>query len=273
LVRYLAERYNVPLDRAHIVGHDDVPGPTPFFQTGMHWDPGPFWDWAHYMDLLGAPLTPNGSQNTNVVTIRPTFATNRPPLTDCQSGPTPSPVASQPAGLVPLYTAPSFQAPLLDDPALPGPGSTCADDWGDKAATGQQFYRVETQGDWDAISFGGQKAWFHNPRRNTNTVPGAGTLVRPKAGLASIPVYGRAYPEASAYPADVPVQAIVPLQYSIPAGQVYVAKDRVKADYFFGPTIDRAYHTVVEGQTEYYLIFFNHRFAFVKATDVEELPG
>ena len=79
-----------------------------------------------------------------------------------------------------LYAAPSFDAPLIDDPALPGPGTTLAPDWGDKAATGQQFYRAESQGDWDAIYYGGQKAWFYNPG-HANSVPGNGVLVTPKA--------------------------------------------------------------------------------------------
>ncbi|MBA2445211.1 MAG: N-acetylmuramoyl-L-alanine amidase, partial [Nocardioidaceae bacterium] len=56
LVRYLANRYDIPLDRAHIIGHDQIPGPAPASVPGMHWDPGPFWDWEHYFDLLRAPL-------------------------------------------------------------------------------------------------------------------------------------------------------------------------------------------------------------------------
>jgi N-acetylmuramoyl-L-alanine amidase len=37
LTRYLADRYGIPLDRDHIIGHDEVPGPTSAFQAGMHW--------------------------------------------------------------------------------------------------------------------------------------------------------------------------------------------------------------------------------------------
>ena len=95
LVRYLADKYGVPLDRAHIIGHDDVPGPTPSFQTDMHWDPGPFWDWAHYMELIGAPIAPSAGAD-NIITIKPNFATNTPPLsycfssTDCRDLPQPA---------------------------------------------------------------------------------------------------------------------------------------------------------------------------------------
>ena len=44
LTRYTAERYGIPLDREHIIGHDQVPGPTEAFQAGMHWDPGTYFD-------------------------------------------------------------------------------------------------------------------------------------------------------------------------------------------------------------------------------------
>ena len=56
LVRHLAAKYDVPLDRAHIIGHDQVPGHVPSTVPAMHWDPGPYWDWEHYFDLLGAPI-------------------------------------------------------------------------------------------------------------------------------------------------------------------------------------------------------------------------
>ena len=271
LVRYLADKYHVPTDRAHILGHDNVPGPTAATQAGMHWDPGPFWDWTHYMALIGAPIQPAGQGN--IVTINPDFATNRPPLTYCD--PTCHALPSQPASFVYLHTAPSDSSPLFDDPALPGPGTTNADDWGDKAASGEQFYRFARQGDWDGIYYSGQQAWFYNPPSNPTAVPGQGLLVTPRAGLPSIPVYGRAYPEAAAYPPGIPVQGIVPLQYSMLAGQKYVAQDLVRADYYYAPTFTHnpADHTVVEGQTQYYLIFLNHRMAYVQAADVSVLDS
>ncbi len=52
LVAYLSAVYSIPIDRAHILGHDSVPGPTPAYTHGMHWDPGPFWDWAYYLDRV-----------------------------------------------------------------------------------------------------------------------------------------------------------------------------------------------------------------------------
>ena len=57
LVRYLAGRFGIPLDREHIIGHDDVAGPSSSLIAGMHWDPGTAWDWEYFMSLLGAPVT------------------------------------------------------------------------------------------------------------------------------------------------------------------------------------------------------------------------
>jgi hypothetical protein len=79
---------------------------------------------------------------------------------------------------------------------------------------------------------------------------------------ASIPVYGRAYPES------VSTQT---LPYTIPAGQVYVAKDLVRADYYGAPTFTTnvSDHHVVQGTSQFYVISFNHRLAFLKASDVQ----
>src|SRR3954452_7847062 len=55
LVAYLAHRWSIPLDRRHVIGHDEVPNPfRPGFFGGAngHSDPGPYWNWAHYMNLV-----------------------------------------------------------------------------------------------------------------------------------------------------------------------------------------------------------------------------
>jgi hypothetical protein len=46
-------------------------------------------------------------------------------------------------------------------------------------------------------------------------VPSDGEVVVP-AGTTEVPVYGRAYPESSAYPAAIPDQGVAPLQYTQP---------------------------------------------------------
>src|SRR5581483_2710403 len=92
LVRYLAAKYRIPLDRKHILGHEDVPGPTDYYTSVQHWDPGPFWNWNHFMALVhgisdSAEQAIGGSEFRgfhHLVTIDPTFALNEPPVTDCE---------------------------------------------------------------------------------------------------------------------------------------------------------------------------------------------
>lgn len=86
LVKYLSRKYDVPLDRQHILGHDNVPGTTASTIPGMHTDPGPYWDWAHYFTLLGKPFHSTGAATagwspsalTTTATSRPTPAVTRP---------------------------------------------------------------------------------------------------------------------------------------------------------------------------------------------------
>ncbi|MFF4233678.1 N-acetylmuramoyl-L-alanine amidase [Streptomyces sp. NPDC001820] len=269
LVRYLAQRYDIPLDRQHILGHDNVPGTTAATIRGMHTDPGPYWDWAHYFQLIGKPFTPTAGPGSGVVTIRPDYGQNQPVYTGCaQAGEVCVPHGS---GAVRLHTAPAEDAPLVKDIGLRpgGQDSTIGvNDTGARASTGQQYAVADRQGDWTAIWYLGQKAWFHNPRTQPTAVGARGWTLTPKDGATEIPVYGRAYPEAAAYPAGVPVQAISPLPYKLLAGQRYVVGDRVPGEYLYATTFDTAGHTVVRGQEPYYEIQFGHRVAFVKAADV-----
>ncbi|MCX5400637.1 peptidoglycan-binding protein [Streptomyces sp. NBC_00102] len=45
LTRYLCDRHGIAKDRAHIIGHSEAPG-------NDHTDPGPYWDWTYYMQLV-----------------------------------------------------------------------------------------------------------------------------------------------------------------------------------------------------------------------------
>jgi N-acetylmuramoyl-L-alanine amidase len=51
LVGWVAWKYHIPVDRAHVLGHDNIPNSVddPHVQ---HWDPGPSWDWPYYMALV-----------------------------------------------------------------------------------------------------------------------------------------------------------------------------------------------------------------------------
>ena len=266
LVKYLAAKYRVPLDRGHILGHDNVPGTTPATVKGMHWDPGPYWDWSHYFDLLGAPIHRTGNQLTGMVTIKPDYATNKPAFYGCDANAPSAPCPAVGSTSVVLHTQPSDTAPLLKDVGLHPDGSDSTmliSDHGSRVETGQQYAVAGKQGDWTAIWYLGQKGWL----RTKDTLGATGLVAESKSG-AAVPVFGRAYPEASAYPAGITPQDVVPLQYTLPAGQRYSIAGTAATEYYWATTFDQATHAVVRGKTKYVQIQFGHRIAFVKADDV-----
>src|SRR5262245_8760312 len=120
LVRYLAAASGIPLNRQHILGHEDVPGPTDALTAAQHWDPGPFWNWNHFMALVhhvsDATEQARGGSPTrgthHLVTIDPTFAANTPEVTDCCAT-----IPNQPANFVYLRTGPGDSYPAARRPA------------------------------------------------------------------------------------------------------------------------------------------------------------
>ncbi len=54
LTRWACLTYGVPMDRAHIIGHNEVPGAT-------HTDPGPSFNWSYYMSLVRGGTPPPSS--------------------------------------------------------------------------------------------------------------------------------------------------------------------------------------------------------------------
>jgi N-acetyl-anhydromuramyl-L-alanine amidase AmpD len=61
----IAARHGIPLDRAHVVGHNEVPGST-------HSDPGPTWGWPHFMWLTSLCAPPTAAN------VRAGFVTETP---------------------------------------------------------------------------------------------------------------------------------------------------------------------------------------------------
>ncbi|WP_327088861.1 N-acetylmuramoyl-L-alanine amidase [Nonomuraea sp. NBC_01738] len=56
LTRNIADRYGIPKDRSHIIGHVEVPGAD-------HTDPGPYWDWAKYMGYVSGSGNPHTAES------------------------------------------------------------------------------------------------------------------------------------------------------------------------------------------------------------------
>ncbi|MEV8372246.1 N-acetylmuramoyl-L-alanine amidase [Kribbella sp. NPDC056861] len=277
LVRYLAKKNNIPLDRAHIIGHDQVPGTVPSTVAGMHWDPGPYWDWERYFDLLGAPIYGHKVfpvKAGTIVTIKPGFADNQQVVVGCTTAGVPC--TPQGTNFVYLRQAPDDAAPLVKDLGNRPNGSdstTQVSDIGGRAAAGSQYVVAERSGDWVAIWYLGAKAWFKSPASAPDAFAKPGLVVKPKAGKTTVPVYGRAYPEQAAYPTGIPYQTVTPLQYSILAGQAYPVGDaNIETDYYRANTFNGqppTDHVQVLGKDRYYQIWYGHRMAYVRAADVD----
>ncbi|MEU7644760.1 N-acetylmuramoyl-L-alanine amidase [Streptomyces huasconensis] len=270
LVRYLAKKYDIPLDRQHILGHDNVQGTVSSTIRGMHTDPGPYWDWQHYFTLLGKPFHRTAGPKGGLVTVAPEYAENRPVYTGC--GKPADTCVPHGSAAVRVHTEPRDDAPLIKDIGKrPGGQDSTIDvnDVGARLSTGQQYAVAGRQGDWTAVWYLGQKAWFKNPRKQPTALDAKGWVVTPKEGATEVPVYGRAYPEKEAYPAGVPVQAVSPLPYKILAGQKYVIGDKVPGEYYYASTFDTAGHKVVRGKDMYYVIQYGHRIGYVRAADVQ----
>jgi hypothetical protein len=59
LVAQLVRAFRIPLDRAHLIGHNQVPDPNhPRLKGGFahHTDPGRYWDWTRYVAYVRAYL-------------------------------------------------------------------------------------------------------------------------------------------------------------------------------------------------------------------------
>jgi hypothetical protein len=242
LVRWLAAEYKIPLDRQHILGLDEVPGAGSDGQSTRHGNLGNGWAWPTFMSLLGAPLRAEAWRADRVVTI------------------------ARRGGAVALHTDPSADAPLIT-----AAGRPATDDWTGKVAAGQSYAVAERRGDWIAIWFGGRKAWFADPGGKL-TLPGDGVLVTAVDGVTRVPVYTEVTPESGAYPAGVPASEPTLLaRASLPAGQAYRVTESVDGqDYFarFDGASVPGNHTVVIGGNQYVMITYDHRQAYVAASDV-----
>ncbi len=285
LVGYLARKYRIRMDRAHILGHDQVPGVDTGHIPSQHWDPGPFWDWEHYFALMGADLRRGTlrrpARTGEVVRILPGFDHNTQPLTGADGDAGKSYPVGTGMNFVTLYTAPDAKAPVYNDLGLHQtgqPGSSFVSDMGGRISAGCDFVVAEVKGDWTAVWYLGDKAWFKNPRRNpTAVVVPFAKVVTPRRATAPAATYGVAYPEPEAYRNPDDVTKLSPLLYKLPAGQSYVLyDDKIPADYYKAWTYtldDPDDHIDIVGKLKYYMISLGHRIGYVLASEVEVRPA
>lgn len=117
LTRWVCLTYGVAMDRSHIIGHIEVPGAT-------HTDPGPYFDWDHYMDLVKGG-----------------------------GGSTPAPPPPS-AGLV----GDKVTTGVLNVRSGPGTGYGILGTVG----SGQIYMRVTASGDWHKIYYKGNTGWCYS---------------------------------------------------------------------------------------------------------------
>ncbi|MFC7920078.1 N-acetylmuramoyl-L-alanine amidase [Streptomyces cinereoruber] len=272
LVKFLAAKYGVPIDREHIIGHDEVALQTDNRLSSLHWDAGPYWDWNYYMSLLGAPQGDKGAGGLlragQVVRVVPPFTTaNQPKLSTGGNA-----VPARPSNFGYLYTSPSTGSATLTDPYFSSLW-TEGSNYGNKVRAGGLYVVAEARNDWTAIWYAGKKAWFQNPG-GQYTVPVSGaTTVKIRSDLSSVKVFGRSFPETAAYTAanlEAPGDENAPLsKFSFAAGQAYVkAGPAVAGDDWFGS----AQKNVV-GSTMFVPIRFHHKVVWVKQSEVTEAAG
>jgi N-acetyl-anhydromuramyl-L-alanine amidase AmpD len=267
LTRFLADKYDIQLDRQHIIGHDEVSTLLQSEVAGTHWDPGPFWNWHRYSELVGITQVYDDRGEVrpgDIVEVDPDFANNTPQFQDCDLEGNCELIAPKPSSAVQLHTAPSESAPLVkDDLVVATPNAV--NNWTTVAADGQRFVVAKTNGRWVAVHYAGDLAWLKRYDVTPVRAAGDSTITTTE----EVSVYGAALPEASAYPDQIPVRKFEKL-YDIPAGQSYVAADAIKSDYYYSKTVDQSQPlegTVVVGNDRFIPITFNHRLGYVKVSD------
>lgn len=278
LVAYLSAVYNIPIDREHILGHGSVPGPTPAYTHGMHWDPGPFWDWAYYLDRvkyyyaqwtsnpMPATAVPAQYQTTRpairAITVNATHAgsgdvanwtngtyVNFANVTTTPGGSTLVRGASDPS----TWTSPSsYNAADFSCDNLPNATQNSAGAWTEDTnsdlrakAEYQEAFALLGQANvngvtYDEIDFNGVTGWV----KDSDTANGSGVIVT-FSGATTL--YGR--------PSTNSVYAICADAANglSRAGQSYVSQN--------------VYTDAATGIT-WYEVFYNHRVAWVPSSEV-----
>ena len=160
LILTWSQDYKIPLDRAHLIGHDNVPGRTPADQLEMHRDPGALFDWQRLFGLLGITT---------------------PPIREPQVGAAVEVVANVAA----VYVAPTTDSALIvttDEPA-----------WRHQVSFGQQFVCAGQRAGWTAIWYGGQIGWVKNTANRALTQVVTETW---QPDTESTAIYGSTQPNA-----------------------------------------------------------------------------
>ena len=170
LTRGLCDRYGIPKDRAHIIGHAQVPNQT-------HWDPGPHFDWNRFMALVrgGASSPPPPPSSGGTYTVQPgdtlgaiaqRFGTTVDALARLNGISNPNLIyPGQVLRLPGSAPAPTPPAPTSGAIGLEVTASALNVRTGVMATIigqvtrGQRFVSTASQSGWYRIDFGGRDGW------------------------------------------------------------------------------------------------------------------
>lgn len=160
LVAYLANKYNIPLDHAHIMAHGTTPSPT----TGTspnHVDPGKYWLWDYYFGLIHAQGVPYPTGNTPAAGL---FRVN-PSSDQAPLGANGTETAANNSFFT-LYTGPSTADAVI--PGAPGADST---DETTNIETQMPYYYLASQPDAAGTGMTMYEIWYGENDRLSNSSP------------------------------------------------------------------------------------------------------
>lgn len=210
-IKTYAAQYHIPLDRAHILGHDSVPAPSADQAIQMHQDPGRYFDWLRLFKALGQ--TAYAKQPVQV---------DQPLVVTCRNAT--------------LYKMPSQSGELFTTENEPS--------WTRTVSYGQSYVCAATQGDWVAIWYDGQLAWFLNPDEQVASQ----YAVSVHRAQSNEPVYGSTGRNAQSVG-------------KMASGQAYTVVDQLTG---IDATDQAGRLKVCENGQPFKQIWFNHRIGFIK---------
>ena len=208
LVAYLANKYNIPLDHAHITAHGTTPAPT----TGSapnHVDPGKYWLWDYYFGLihsLGVPYPTGNTPAAGLFRVNP--SSDQKPL-----GANGAETAANNSFFT-LYTGPSTADAVIPGAPAGDPNDETTNvetqmpyyylaSQPDQAGTGMTMYQI-WYGENDRLSNAtpsqyadGKKAWLAVPAGSAVPVHSYVVSLKPTAAGGTIGIYGRPTTSAS----------------------------------------------------------------------------
>jgi N-acetyl-anhydromuramyl-L-alanine amidase AmpD len=250
LTAYLLQKYNLPLDRAHLASHAMVPAPS----AGQfnHVDPGPYWLWDYYFTLIHQQgiAFPDAASVPNIFLLHP--HSDRRPLgkhgRETRAN----------FSFFYLYTGPSTATRRvarqgrssdpsdITDNVEPGVSYYCLAKVADPAGSGATMYKIwygvqeRTHARSDLLTHA-HTLWLAVPRGAASSGQGSALILRSSDGKKAPQIYSQPVSD----PQDVIGDA--------PAGAIFVSVATVSED---------------GAETLWYQINYNHRQGWVPASEV-----